>query len=212
MESSNIRFLIIIILVSSISANMEIGFPQLIKQSSIVAYAQNGNNDNDSDKRNDNFIAQQGDGDGDNIASQSEKNLQSTNQNSMCVSGDITSLSCNNLSSEDIGSANSGSGEQGPPGPPGPPGVVDIYSVEGPEISNTIGNPNVFSEVECNTGDHVLGGGSHIILSDDNVLREIHEFPAGSNNSWLVIASGSLSGQSDLLKVQAIAQCIDTTP
>ena len=44
---------------------------------------------------------------------------QSTNQNSMCVSGESTSLSCNNLSAENIGS-----GQQGKPGlenPAGPP-------------------------------------------------------------------------------------------
>jgi hypothetical protein len=65
-----------------------------------------------------NTLGQEGDG---NNASQSESSSQSTNQNSMCVSGESTSLSCNNLSSESIGTF-SGAGEQGPAGPEGPPG------------------------------------------------------------------------------------------
>ncbi|HET6589684.1 MAG TPA: hypothetical protein VFG45_05925 [Candidatus Nitrosocosmicus sp.] len=65
----------------------------------------------------DNTLGQKGDG---NEASQIENNSQDTNQNSMCVSGESTSLSCNNLSSESIGA--SVPGEQGPAGPPGPQG------------------------------------------------------------------------------------------
>ena len=53
-------------------------------------FAQNGNN----------AIGQDGEG---NNASQSEENSLSSNQDSMCVSGETTSLSCNNLSSENIG-------------------------------------------------------------------------------------------------------------
>ena len=70
-------------------------------------YAQNGNT-----------LGQEGDG---NSASQSEENSQSAKQDSMCVSGEITSLSCNNLSSESIGET-IGRGEQGPMGPAGPSG------------------------------------------------------------------------------------------
>jgi hypothetical protein len=65
-----------------------------------------------------NILGQDGDG---NEASQNDSSSQETNQNSMCVSGESTSLSCNNLSSESIG-ASSIPGEQGPAGPAGPPG------------------------------------------------------------------------------------------
>lgn len=68
--------------------------------------------------------------DGDhNDVSQSDTSSQETNQNSMCVSGDITSLSCNNLSSESIGIP----GEQGPPRPEGPPGPQGEAGPHGPK-------------------------------------------------------------------------------
>jgi len=47
--------------------------------------------------QSDNTLGQDGDG---NVASQSGPNSQETSQNNMCVSGESTSLSCNNLSSE----------------------------------------------------------------------------------------------------------------
>jgi hypothetical protein len=71
-----------------------------------LVFAQNGNT-----------LGQEGDG---NEASQTENSSQETIQNGMCVSGESTSLSCNNLSSESIGA--SAPGEQGPEGPPGPQG------------------------------------------------------------------------------------------
>jgi hypothetical protein len=58
----------------------------------------------------------------------------------MCVSGESTSLSCNNLSSENIGSGQHG--DQGPPGPTGPqgefgpqgpPGVTGATGAQGPQ-------------------------------------------------------------------------------
>jgi hypothetical protein len=76
---------------------------------------------------NNNVIGQEGHG---NDASQSENSSQETNQNSMCVSGESTSLSCNNLSSESIGTPITG--EQGPPGPTGPPGPQGEPGPEGP--------------------------------------------------------------------------------
>ncbi len=71
-------------------------------------------------------MGQEGEG---NEASQSENNSQETNQNSMCVAGESTSLSCNNLSSESIGS---GPGEHGPAGPVGPPGPQGDTGERGP--------------------------------------------------------------------------------
>ena len=71
--------------------------------------------------QNGNSLGQEGDGNG---ASQSESSTQSTNQNSMCVSGESTSLSCNNLASESIGT--SIPGDQGPEGPQGPKGDTGL--------------------------------------------------------------------------------------
>ena len=68
---------------------------------------------------NGNSLGQQGENE--NEASQSENSFQDTNQNSMCVSGERASWSCNNLSSESIGGT-AGQAEQGPPGPSGPAG------------------------------------------------------------------------------------------
>jgi hypothetical protein len=60
------------------------------------------------------------DGDGYDESSQRESNVQNTDENSMCVSGESTALSCNNLSSEIMGA--SLQGEQGPQGARGPTG------------------------------------------------------------------------------------------
>ena len=76
-----------------------------------------------------NNLGQAGDG---NEAAQSENISQDTSQKSLCVSGDSTSLSCNNLSSESIGGTVLGEeGPQGPPGPEGPPGPQGEPGVDG---------------------------------------------------------------------------------
>lgn len=62
-----------------------------------------------------NSIGLQGDG---NEVSQSDENPQGSSQNSMCVSGESVSLSCNDLSGQNIGSAEGSS--TGPVGPQGP--------------------------------------------------------------------------------------------
>ncbi|WP_196777437.1 collagen-like protein [Candidatus Nitrosocosmicus hydrocola] len=82
----------------------------------------------DDDNSDNNVIGQSGNGD--NEASQSETSSQETRQNSMCVSGESTSLSCNNLSSESIGA--SVPGEEGPQGPEGPPGPQGERGPAGP--------------------------------------------------------------------------------
>ncbi|HYF99583.1 MAG TPA: hypothetical protein VD815_05790, partial [Candidatus Saccharimonadales bacterium] len=85
-----------------------------------IAFAQSGNS-----------LGQDGD---DNNVSQSEENSQSTDQDSMCVSGDSTSLSCNNLSSETIGASIPGEqGPEGPAGPQGEPGPMGPPGATGPE-------------------------------------------------------------------------------
>lgn len=58
--------------------------------------------------------------------------LQITDQNSMGVSGESTSLSCNNLSSEISGvSIPAEQGPVGPPGPEGPQGAVVQNGLQG---------------------------------------------------------------------------------
>jgi hypothetical protein len=70
----------------------------------------------------------------DNEASQSEYSSQETNQNSICVSGESTSLSCNNLSNQRIGIGQQGEvGPPGPEGPQGPPGETGERGPEGPQ-------------------------------------------------------------------------------
>ncbi|HKU83339.1 MAG TPA: collagen-like protein [Candidatus Nitrosocosmicus sp.] len=92
--------------------------------------------DDDDDVRNsnNNVIGQEGNG---NQASQSDETSQSTNQNSMCVSGDSTSQSCNNLSSELAGVGIPGpkgeTGAQGPKGEQGDKGASGPMGIPGPQ-------------------------------------------------------------------------------
>jgi len=80
--------------------------------------------DDDSDK---NVIGQDGEG---NEASQNEDISQDSSQSSMCISGERASLSCNNLSNQDIGIGHQG--EVGPPGPEGPQGSPGATGERGP--------------------------------------------------------------------------------
>ncbi|MDF0681608.1 MAG: hypothetical protein P0116_11655 [Candidatus Nitrosocosmicus sp.] len=98
------------------------------------SFAQNEDEDDNVDNSNNNVIGQDGVG---NEASQSDETNLSTNQNSMCVSGDSTSLSCNNLSSELTGVGIPGpqgeQGIQGEEGPQGPKGDQGIQGATGPQ-------------------------------------------------------------------------------
>jgi len=86
--------------------------------------------DDDNNNGNNNAIGQQGDG---NEASQSDSSFQETKQNNMCVSGESTSLSCSNLSSELAGVGVPGpQGEQGPQGETGPQGIQGATGPMGP--------------------------------------------------------------------------------
>ena len=111
--------------------------------------------DNDVNNSNNNSIGQNGDG---NEATQSDEPSQSTNQDSMCVSGESTSLSCNNLSSELTGVGIPGpQGDQGPQGPAGPSISHSVYTraATSPLDSGANGGVTLF----CDAGDIVLGGG-----------------------------------------------------
>ena len=101
------------------------------------SFAQREEDDDDVHNSNNNVIGQDGDG---NEATQSDSTSQSTDQNSMCVSGESTSLSCNNLSSELTGVGIPGpqgeQGIQGEEGPQGPKGEQGIQGATGP-MGNT---------------------------------------------------------------------------
>jgi hypothetical protein len=164
--------------------------------------AQNGNN----------AIGQDGD---ENNASQSAENSQSTDQNSICASGDSTSLSCNNLSSESIGDA-SFPGKQGPPGAEGPQGeqgpagTVDVYRVDGPTVTNEQGDSQVSSTDSCSPGDSVTGGGVNTNLVNGNI-RQLTSTPNNSLDAWTAIVTSS-SGSAGDTTITAFAVCQDNTP
>jgi hypothetical protein len=66
-------------------------------------------------------------------AVQQREVTQETKQQSMCISGDTTALSCNNLSSQDIGENSKATGPEGPPGAEGPQGETGATGPMGPE-------------------------------------------------------------------------------
>ncbi|WP_222424811.1 hypothetical protein [Candidatus Nitrosocosmicus arcticus] len=91
-----------------------------------------------------NTLGQEGVG---NEASQSNSSSQYTNQKSMCVSGDSTSLSCNNLSSENT-DGQSRDDEQGP------------LSIQGKIYqkfnTDTEDDDNYIATVSCDPGDTAI--------------------------------------------------------
>ena len=114
---------------------------------SFISFEKSVAQSDDSDSNN--LIDQDGDG---NEASNGDEKSQDTNQNSMCVSGESVSLSCNNFSSESIGSA----GQQGELGPENPTGLsyqltLNIKSGERGwqpgDVSNTIDLTGLISGV-----------------------------------------------------------------
>lgn len=147
---------------------------------------------------NANSLGQEGDG---NEASQSENGSQEVNQNSMCVSGESTSLSCNNLSSESIGSGPGEQGPAGPVGPQGPPGQVGPQGERGPpgpdKIFETVTTTNslvipssapndVYGvSAVCPTDTEITGGGYSIIPSDnDSIFHIIRDSPVA--DTWTI--------------------------
>jgi hypothetical protein len=145
-----------------------------------------------------NTLGQDGDG---NEASQSEESSQSTNQNSMCVSGESTSLSCNNLSSDSIGA--SVPGEQGATGPEGPQSMEGkAYSVVG-ETATGNDSPTT-STANCESGDTVMGGGYDITIIALENTENIHSGPANGMTGWT--ATIDVHGT---IGITAIAVCFD---
>jgi len=145
----------------------------------------------DDNSNNNNALGQEGEG---NKASQSESSSQESNENSMCVSGDSTSLSCNNLSLENTGGLDidSSSNEQSL--------IGKTYIVEG-----NVANENPFISIsKCNSGDSVLSGG-YQLHGPHSVQDEVVKNYASSLSSWTVVHTGGDRG----FEIQAFALCFD---
>ncbi len=142
--------------------------------------------------QNDKSLGQ--DGDGDNEASQSESTSEDNNQNSMCVSGDSTSLSCNNLSNQGID-------------PQGPQSVAGkIYEVIGPLTQSSL---SATSDASCSLGDSAISGGFKTTVFGNDAQRgqmDIDSFMLDSD-TWRVFLFDSAN--SGLIKVTAYAYCFD---
>ena len=120
-------------------------------------------------KEDNNIIGQEGDG---NDTSQSEDNSQEADQNSQCVSGDSNFFSCNNGSSNIIGTS-----EQGTSGI-GFPVIIsndNIYVRDGNRAPAT-GSDTALSTVACDAGDALISGTSNFEPSDGSSLKSINIF------------------------------------
>ena len=138
-----------------------------------------------------NSLAQEGD---DNEASESEEKSQDSNQNSMCVSGESVSLSCNNLSSEqgskETAETQSISGK--------------LYTVEGPLTSR----PDIASSTaDCREGDDVLSGGFDAINRNPNAAINSIQSHKLSSSSWA--ATIDALHPTEPVAIQAFAYCFD---
>ncbi|WP_148686269.1 hypothetical protein [Candidatus Nitrosocosmicus hydrocola] len=143
-----------------------------------------------------NTLGQEGDG---NEASQSESSSQSTNQNSMCVSGESTSLSCNDFSYQRTGDFD--------PNQQGQRSMIGkIYEVIGPSSQSTF---SATSDASCSSGDSVISGGfKRGFVGDDfvNTDNELDSFML-DGDTWRVYMSDR--GGVAELKVTAYAYCFD---
>lgn len=171
-----------------------------------MVYAQGSNN----------AIGQEGEG---NEAFQSEENTQEADKNSMCVSGEITSLSCNNLSSENIGGTvgEGPQGEQGPQGETGPPGAgaIEVYSKESSVSSNPHGDFGVGTTLLCDSGDFATGGGIDTEIDPDATgvfLTAVVSGPSAiDQREWMASATTN-SDEGGVLAIRALVTCMDITP
>jgi hypothetical protein len=189
--------------------------------------------EDDEDGNNNNVIGQDGEG---NEASQSDETSQSTNQDSMCVSGDSTTSSCNNLSSEFAGVGIPGpQGEQGPPGEQGPRGSTGPQGEEGargpqgvpggqgpqgpqgptgpafvPRVYTEQGDTGTDSSLAvCDDGDLVLGGGFVLSKDADVNIEQLVSVP-NNDDGWAASVDPEIEG--DDATMWAFARCLDITP
>lgn len=162
------------------------------------------------DNNNNNAIGQDGDG---NEASQIEDNSQETEQNIMCVSGDSISLSCDNLSYENIGGVTIGEGQDGDQGPSSEQGqqlslAGKIYTVEGDLVDE---EQRAVSTAKCDSGDSLIGG-SFLTQDVNNILvpgfpsTHLYSYGNFSSNEWIVEIKRF---EDSIVRAQAIATCFD---
>ncbi|HKU83701.1 MAG TPA: hypothetical protein VJP58_06635 [Candidatus Nitrosocosmicus sp.] len=128
----------------------------------------------------------------------------------MCVSGDSSSLSCNNLSSESMDA--SGPGEQGPPGPmgergpPGPAGATGERGPIGPQsivgkaytVTGEDAKDGESSTAECKEGDTVISGRFNHFKDSSAYEFRLNSVPTDDLDGWKVSASG---GRADFTPV-----------
>lgn len=212
MGSPFVKFEIKVIILSAFIMSVALSLMSIQK-----SFAQSDDSDN-------NAIGQKGEG---NKASQSDEKSHDTNHNSMCVSGDSTSLSCNNLSSESIGA--SSKGEQGPIGPLGPagpqgepgpqglpgkdgargePGPVGPQSIEGKAyiVTGETAGSGKTSTADCKEGDTVMSGGFELFTDRSSFELRLKSVPASDLDGWEASATGS-----DATSVTSKALCFDNS-
>lgn len=146
-------------------------------------------------KDDNNVIGQNGD---DNDASQRIVDSQETGQNSQCVSGDSNFFSCNNGSSNSIGT-----NEQGTLGMEFPPIISNdnIYVRDG--IPDTATGPDTaLSTIACDSGDALISGTSSYVLSDGSTIKSINHFLRHLGFSWNV--QGTAQGNGEITVIAKI--------
>ena len=138
-------------------------------------------------------MGQVGDG---NDVSQSEVDSQETGQSSQCVSGDSNFFSCNNGSSNSVGT-----NEQGTQGI-GLPVIIsndNIYVRDGNPDTAT-GPDMARSTIACDAGDALISGTSNYELSDGSALKQINHFLRILGFSWNVQGALRITERSLLLQ------------
>lgn len=153
-----------------------------------------------------NTIGQEGDG---NEVSQSIESIQSSNQNSLCVSGESTSLSCNNLSGQRNGLGQRG--EEGTQGPSGPQSISGSTYYASTVADDTPGSDGSFSaDSVCQAGDTVISGRSLYVTgpgisADAQPLGSYLSGPIGEQ-TWRTFATPHSVKD---FQVQSTAFCFD---
>jgi hypothetical protein len=128
---------------------------------------------------------------GENDASQSSKYSQETDQNNQCVSGDSNFFSCNNGSSNNIGT-----NEQRTQGIEFPVIISNdnIYVRDG-NLDTAIGPDTALSTVACDPGDALISGSSNFDLSDGSTIKSINHFYRHLGFSWNVQGTAQDNGE-----------------
>lgn len=129
-----------------------------------------------------------------NEASQSESSSQDVNQRTMCVSGESTSLSCNNLAAENNNGIQRDANSMD----------KKIYVIQGPsEIPVSRGEAS--STAICNPDDSIISGFFSISKDRTSInFRDITENLDLENNEYSIHVAG---GFEEIFTVTANAVC-----